>query len=206
MTGPSLAGLWGRKAGSLPSFPRYSPALQASGIVWNDKSLDDWIKDPQHLMPDNDMTFEGIKDDRQRADLLAFLKQATQPGHASTPMGGMMGGGETDLKTVGPGQQVRAVTYCRDTFRVTTADGKTRAFWERNLRLKVDGSNVGPEKGAPALVGADGRSRRRYICCARGDQQLYQAAMLIATGDGLTGNDEWPRYQVRFVSLWQRAT
>jgi cytochrome c len=65
-----------------------------------------------------------------------------------------MGGGEIDLKTVGPGQQVRAVTYCRETFRVTTAGGKTRAFWERNLRLKVDGSNVGPEKGAPALVGA----------------------------------------------------
>jgi cytochrome c len=37
---------------------------------------------------------------------------------------------------------------------VTTADGKTRAFWERNLRLKVDGSNVGPDKGARALVGA----------------------------------------------------
>ena len=154
MTGPSLAGLWGRKAGSLPSFPRYSSALQASGIVWNDKTLDDWIKDPQHLVPGNDMTFEGIKNDQQRADLLAFLKQAAQSGHASTPMGGMMGGGEVDLKTVGPGQQVRAVTYCRDTFRVTTADGKTRAFWERNLRLKVDGSNVGPEKGTPAVVGA----------------------------------------------------
>ena len=154
MTGPSLAGLWDRKAGSLPSFPRYSSALQASGTAWNDKTLDEWITDPQHLVPGNDMTFQGIKDDQQRADLLAFLTQATQPGHASTPMGGMMGGGEVDLKTVGPEEQVRAVTYCRDTFRVTTPDGKTRAFWEYNLRLKVDGSNVGPEKGAPALVGA----------------------------------------------------
>lgn len=154
MTGPSLAGLWGRKAGSLPSFPRYSSALQASRVVWNDKTLDAWITDPQHVVPGNDMTFEGIKNDQQRTDLLAFLKQATQPGHGSMPMGGMMAGGEVDLKTVGPEQQVRAVTYCRDTFRVTTADSKTRAFWERNLRLKVDGSNVGPEKGAPALVGA----------------------------------------------------
>jgi cytochrome c len=154
MTGPSLAGLWGRKAGSLPSFPRYSSALQASGIVWNDRTLDDWVKDPQHLVPGNDMTFEGIKNDQQRSDVLAFLKQATQPGHASMQMGGMMGGGDVDLRTVGPEQQVRAVTYCRDTFRVTTADGKTRTFWERNLRLKVDGSNGGPEKGAPAIMGA----------------------------------------------------
>jgi cytochrome c len=73
MTGPSLAGLWGRKAGSLPGFPRYSSALQASGIVWNDKTLDDWITDPQHLVPGNDMTFRGIKNDQQRSDLLAFL-------------------------------------------------------------------------------------------------------------------------------------
>ena len=79
MTGPSLAGLWG-KAGSLSSFNRYSPALGSANIVWNDKTLDEWIEDPQHLVPDNQMTFAGIKDARQRADLLAFLRQATQPG------------------------------------------------------------------------------------------------------------------------------
>ena len=59
MTGPSLADLWNRKAGSLKSFPRYSSALTSSGIVWNDKTLDDWIKDPLHLIPGNDMTFQG---------------------------------------------------------------------------------------------------------------------------------------------------
>ena len=92
MTGPSLAGLWNRKAGSLASFNRYSPALQSANIVWNDQTLDDWITDPQHLVPGNEMTFAGIKDARQRADLLAFLKQATQPGASaaqqSEPMGG----------------------------------------------------------------------------------------------------------------------
>ena len=71
MTGPSLADLWNRKAGSLASFPRYSSELRSSGIVWNDKTLDDWIKDPQHFIPGNDMTFQGIKDDQQRVDLLA---------------------------------------------------------------------------------------------------------------------------------------
>ena len=36
MTGPSLAEIWNRKSGSLPSFPRYSPALKAAGIIWNE--------------------------------------------------------------------------------------------------------------------------------------------------------------------------
>jgi cytochrome c len=160
MTGPSLADLWNRKAGSLASFPRYSSALKSSGVLWNDKTLDDWVKDPQHLIPGNEMPFEGIKNDQQRADLLAFLKQAIPPGHAPSQsgqggqMGGMMGGRDLNLKTVGPEKRVQAISYCRDTYRVATADGHTRVFWERNLRLMIDSSENGPEKGAPALVGA----------------------------------------------------
>jgi len=160
MTGPSLADLWNRKAGSLASFPRYSSALKSSGGVWNDKTLDDWITNPQHFIPGNEMTFPGIKNDQRRADLLAFLKQATQPGHAPSQaapggqMGGTMGGADLDLKTVGLEHRVQAISYCHDTFRVTTADGHTRAFWERNLRLMVDSSEKGPEKGAPVIVGA----------------------------------------------------
>src|SRR6266487_1789911 len=98
MTGPSLAELWNRKSGGLPSFPRYSPALKSAGIIWNDDTLNEWIKDPQHFIPGNTMTFPGIKEPRQRADLLAFLKDATQPGHApktaqgSNQVGGMMMG------------------------------------------------------------------------------------------------------------------
>src|SRR5882724_12064792 len=57
MTGPSLAGLWGRKAGSLPSFERYSDALKASGIIWDDRSLDGWLTDPEGMVPDNEMPF-----------------------------------------------------------------------------------------------------------------------------------------------------
>src|SRR5712664_4553519 len=106
MTGPSLADLWGRKAGALPSFDRYSDALKLSGIIWDDRALDGWLTDPQRMVPDNDMPFEGIKDARVRADLLAFLKDATKPGARQQTaqqggmkggmmggMGGMMGGG-----------------------------------------------------------------------------------------------------------------
>lgn len=49
---------------------------------------------------------------------------------------------------------VQKIIHCRDTYRVTTADGKTRAFCERNLRFKTDLSEDGPGKGAPAIVGA----------------------------------------------------
>jgi cytochrome c len=165
MTGPSLAGLWNRKAGTLASFARYSAALQSSNLVWNDKMLDDWIADPQHVVPGNQMTFAGIKDARQRADLLAFLKDATQPGFSvaqqDAPTGGgtmggrMMGGGQIpNLKRPDPAERVQEITYCKDTYTITTADGQTRKFWERNLRLKTDASGDGPQRNAPALIPA----------------------------------------------------
>ena len=163
MTGPSLANLWDRKAGSLPEFERFSDALKSSGIVWNDKTLDQWIADPQHLVPNNEMPFDGIKDASARADLLAFLKEAAKANATSQRtaqqgmggMGGMMGGGpDPNLKKPDPRIQVKAITYCHDTYRVTTADGKTRAFWERNLRFKTDSSKDGPEKDAPAILPA----------------------------------------------------
>ena len=162
MTGPSLADVWNRQSGSLASFPRYSPALKSAGIIWNDDTLEEWIKDPQHFIPGNTMTFPGIKDARQRADLLAFLKEATQPGRApkaaqgGNQMGGMMmGGGQVpSLRKLDPEDRVQSITHCGDTYKVTTADGKIRDFWERNLRFKTDVSGDGPEKGAPALVSA----------------------------------------------------
>jgi cytochrome c len=167
MTGPSLANLWNRKAGGLVSFPRYSPALELSGVTWDDKTLDEWLKDPQYLIPGNTMTFPGIKNAQQRADLLAFLKEATKPGHAPTAarrggqmgemgggMGGMISGAVPNLKAIQPEDRVQSIRYCGDTYKVTTADGNTRDFWERNLRLKTDSSVDGPQQGAPALVGA----------------------------------------------------
>ena len=84
-------------------------AMSQSGIVWNDDTLDEWTKDPQHFIPGNTMTFPGMKDARQRADLLAFLKDATRPGRApqaaqgSNQMGGMMmGGGQVQSEATRP--------------------------------------------------------------------------------------------------------
>jgi cytochrome c len=58
------------------------------------------------------------------------------------------------LKAVEDSSRIKAITYCHDTFKVTTSDGKTRDFWERNLRFKTDSSEEGPGKDAPAIVNA----------------------------------------------------
>jgi cytochrome c len=178
MTGPSLAEIWNRKSGSLPSFPRYSPALKSAGIIWTDDTLDEWIKDPQHFIPGNTMTFAGLKDARQRADLLAFLKNATLPGHApktaqgGNQMGGMMmgAGAVPNLKKLDPQDRVQSINHCGDTYKVATADGKVRDFWERNLRFKTDVSDDGPQKGAPALVGAGMMGDRADVIFASPDE------------------------------------
>lgn len=161
MTGPSLANLWDRQAGTLKSFQRYSDALKSSGIIWSETSLDPWIADPQAFIPDNHMTFRGMKDAHLRSDLIAFLKEATKPGSAASASAqqsggmGMMGGGDVpNLKKLDTEDRVQTIRYCPDTYEVTTADGKTHKFWERNLRFKTDASEDGPSPGAPALVGA----------------------------------------------------
>lgn len=161
MTGPSLAGVWGRKAGSLKSFARYSPALRASTMVWDEKTLDAWLKSPARSIPDNHMTFAGISNAAQRTDLIAFLKAASS-GELPTAAqgdgaGGMMNGMAPDfkdLKKVGPDRQVRSIRLCRDSYFVTTADGETADFWEPNLRIETDSSALGPPKGTPAIMPA----------------------------------------------------
>lgn len=176
MTGPSLADMWNRKSGSLASFPRYSPALKSAGIVWNDDTLDEWIKDPRHFIPGNTMTYPGMKDARQRADLLAFLKDATQPGRApkAAPggMGGMMmgDGAVPNLKKLDAEDRVQSISHCGDTYKVATADGKIRDFWERNLRFKTDVSDDGPQKGAPAIVPAGMMGDRADVIFASPDE------------------------------------
>src|SRR5882762_7389382 len=76
MTGPSLAGMVGRKAGTLASFPRYSPALKAANVIWDDKALDAWLTKPDEFIPGTRMIFQGIGQAPIRADIIAYLKQA----------------------------------------------------------------------------------------------------------------------------------
>lgn len=75
--GPPLAGLIGRKAGAVPGY-RYSKALRQVGIIWNATTLDAWLADPQEFVPGSRMPFSGLKNDRTRAALIAFLESATR--------------------------------------------------------------------------------------------------------------------------------
>jgi len=70
------------------------------------------------------------------------------------------------LKAADASRRIKAITYCHDTFKVTTTDGKTRDFWERNLRFKTDSSEEGPDKDAPASVNAGMMGDRASIIFA----------------------------------------
>jgi cytochrome c len=71
--GPSLRGVYGRKAGSLPDF-RYSNAMRHANIVWNDANLRDYLANPQAKVRGNRMPFGGLNDPQDIADVIAFLK------------------------------------------------------------------------------------------------------------------------------------
>ena len=92
----------------MDGFTRYSEPLRRAGVVWDEPSLDRWLSDPQVLIPGNLMTFPGVKDVQQRADLVAYLK-AVAAGQAPPPAGGgmMAGPARPDLKTLGAERRVR---------------------------------------------------------------------------------------------------
>lgn len=71
--GPAHKGVFGRKAGLAPGYD-YSPAVKHSKVVWNAKTLDRWLADPQAVIPGTKMGY-SVPDARDRADLIAYLRQ-----------------------------------------------------------------------------------------------------------------------------------
>ncbi|MFZ5719602.1 MAG: c-type cytochrome [Pseudomonadota bacterium] len=76
MTGPNLYGVFGKPAANHPDF-NYSDALKNAGIVWDGSHLDDWLEKPQTYLPGTKMSFAGIKDEKDRVDLIAYLMVET---------------------------------------------------------------------------------------------------------------------------------
>ncbi len=73
MTGPSLHAVVGRTAGSVAGYT-YSAANKGSGIVWSEAKLFQYLENPQRVVVGTKMSYTGIKDPQQRADLIAYLK------------------------------------------------------------------------------------------------------------------------------------
>lgn len=76
--GPHLVGLFGRPAGAVEDF-RYSEAMANAEIVWNEETLTAYLRDPRGYMPGNRMAFAGLSDEQAIDNLLAYLRQATDP-------------------------------------------------------------------------------------------------------------------------------
>ena len=76
MTGPNLHGVIGRPAGSEAGYA-YSPALKAAGFVWDAQKIDVWLAEPRTFLPGTKMTFPGLKDAKDRTDVIAYLMTET---------------------------------------------------------------------------------------------------------------------------------
>lgn len=93
--GPHLNDLFGRAAASVADYDKYSPALTeagARGLVWNDGDLDQFLADPKAAVPGTRMTFRGLSDEQDRADVIAFLATFSEGGET-----GAAGGREVEL-------------------------------------------------------------------------------------------------------------
>jgi cytochrome c len=164
LTGPSLAAIWNRRAGTVSGFGRYTDGLKHAGITWDAATLDRWLARPQAMVPDTTMTFPGMDNPRQRADVVAYLRTAAEGKAPLAAGGGMMAtGSRSDLKTVGKERRVSAIRHCGDAYHVTTESGRTIPYWEFNLRFKTDGSSNGPEHGKPVLAPAGMQGDRAQV-------------------------------------------
>ena len=72
MVGPSLFGIVGRQSGTAPGF-KYSAANKESGVTWDEGNLDKYLPNPRAFIVGTTMTYAGLKNDTQRADLIAYL-------------------------------------------------------------------------------------------------------------------------------------
>jgi cytochrome c len=173
ITGPSLAGIWGRKAGTVEGFTRYSKAFKETDIIWDEHSLDAWLANPRGYLPGNRMTFRGLPDETQRRDLIAFLrsvseKEGPSSGQQAESMseGTMSQGQILNLKALEANNRVTSISHCDDTYTVIAETGEAYEFWEFNLRFKTDGSENGPVAGHPVIIPARMRGDRAFVIFA----------------------------------------
>lgn len=165
-TGPSLANIFGSKAGAIEGFPRYSQALRESGLTWDEVTLDLWLKNPAELVPGTTMRFAGIPQAEARQALIDYLASLRTNDRAYRPSAPPL----PDLKQLPELQQVQAIRHCDSSYYVSLGDGSEHAFWEFNLRFKTDSSARGPRPGRPIIVGQGMRGDRAQIVFASAEE------------------------------------
>ena len=75
--GPNLHGLFGRVSGTAEGF-KYSKAMKSAAITWDETTVAEYVADLKGYIPKNKMAFRGVKKEKQRNNLIAYLKQATE--------------------------------------------------------------------------------------------------------------------------------
>jgi len=154
LLGPSLAGIMGRKAGSVPNY-NYSPAMKQTNITWDAKTLDAYLADPPKVVPGNKMPFPGLKTDHDRTDVIAFIAssgdgtqqaQAPSPGQAAAPQQNPPSPAQAPQSA--PGATIGYVPDARYTLRSGIAEG-------RMVYIGVGGGIEG--KVNPVLTASEGQ-------------------------------------------------
>ncbi|NIA67229.1 cytochrome c family protein [Pelagibius litoralis] len=78
--GPSLYKIFGATPGQVAKF-RYSKGMTsygATGVVWDEETLDAWLTKPKDLVKKTKMAFPGFKKEQDRADVIAYLKSLSE--------------------------------------------------------------------------------------------------------------------------------
>jgi nitrite reductase (NO-forming) len=151
LLGPSLAGIIGRKAGTEAGYS-YSPAMKQADIVWDAKTLDTYLDNPQKLVPGNRMPFPGLKTDHDRGDVIAFLAAPPggAPASAARPGSPQPSGAPpaNQAPQNAPGAEIGYIPDAKYTLRSGIAEG-------RMVYIGVGGSIDG--KVNPILTAAEGQ-------------------------------------------------
>ena len=77
IVGPNLHGVFGRRAGALPTY-NYSPAMKAAALIWTEDTLDRYLAETVDFLPGTKM-YGGLAIKQDRLDLIAWLKEASRP-------------------------------------------------------------------------------------------------------------------------------
>lgn len=158
LTGPSLAGLWGKKAGKVNGFELYSDALKKSDFTWNEKTLAEWIHDPKKVAPGTAMPDVKIGDDNIQA-LVGFLKIAMSKGGYEKVIKEKLvseniANGQLPKYSRVPDKtsQVKSIESCSQIYSIEFADGSAKKIWKFNLAFKVMTGDLAPKDELPVIV------------------------------------------------------